>query len=576
VTAGDEPIMKILVADDSNTTRELISASLIKFGHKVIAATNGIEALEKFKTEHPDLIILDVIMHGMDGFDCAQAIRAHDRDDWVPIIFLSGAVDDENIARGINAGGDDYLTKPFSEVTLAAKIKAMQRIVDMRQKLFATTEKLGVLSAIDALTGINNRLQFEKVINEKIKQADEKKQSLALLFIDLDNFKSINDHLGHHIGDLLLKEIASRLSSTLRSNDFLARIGGDEFAVILSDIQLIETAGQIAKKILNVLTLPFNLAGNDIIMSSSIGIANYPFADSDVTALIQSADVAMYHAKSLGRNNFQYYTEELHKKNKQIAYLDSSLKFAIERKELFLTYQPIFDLKTRNLVGMETLLRWKHPELGMISPEIFIPIAEENGMIEALGWWVLRTVCEQGKQWDIASIKDFKLSINISSRQLLHKNLPSVLNSILHDTNISPHNIELELTETILMSHTGVSSNVLKEINAMGICISIDDFGTGYSSLMLLKRLPIRALKIDKSFVSDLTTNSSDAIIVNSVINLAKNLGLVVIAEGIETEEQFKFLVANGCTQGQGYYLSKPLTTEQITDFINKTAKRVT
>ncbi|MBV8802871.1 MAG: diguanylate cyclase, partial [Gammaproteobacteria bacterium] len=336
--------MKILVADDSNTTRELLTASLIKFGHHVITATNGLDALEKFKADRPDLIILDVIMHGMDGFECAEQIRAYDENDWVPIIFLSGAVDDENIARGINAGGDDYLTKPFSEVTLSAKIKAMQRIVDMRHKLYVTTKKLRVLSTIDPLTGINNRLQLEKVIKKRINRAKEQNFIFALLFIDLDNFKSINDHLGHHIGDSLLKEIAKRLKSTIRSNDFIARIGGDEFAVILGEIKTTEIAGDIAQKILNILTHPFSLDGNDVIITASIGIATYPFGDTELHSLIQSADIAMYQAKANGRNNFQYYTEELHKKHKKMSYIDSSLKFAIERKELFLVYQPIFNL----------------------------------------------------------------------------------------------------------------------------------------------------------------------------------------------------------------------------------------
>jgi diguanylate cyclase (GGDEF)-like protein len=570
--------MKILVADDSNTTRELLTASLVKLGHKVIPATNGIEALRKYKSEHPDLIILDVIMQGMDGFECAEEIRAFDKnkDDWVPIIFLSGAVDDENIARGINAGGDDYLTKPFSEVTLAAKIKAMERIVEMRGKLCETSKELSKLSSIDSLTGIYNRLQFDKTIKSKINEADNRDRLLALMFIDLDNFKSVNDHLGHRIGDLLLKKIAKRLESTLRDNDFIARIGGDEFAVILDDIDSVEVAGQIAKKILNVLTMPLNLAGNDVIISSSIGIACYPFPDTDLTSLLQNADIAMYHAKAMGRNNFQYYTEELHKKHKQMSYLDSSIKFAIERKELFLAYQPIFNLTTLELVGMETLLRWKHPELGMISPEIFIPIAEENGMIEALGWWVFRTVCEHGKQWDLSHFEEFKLCINLSSRQLLHNNLPWLIKNILHKTQMPAHFLELELTESILMSNTGISETVLKEIHDLGVSFSIDDFGTGYSSLVLLKRLPIRALKIDKSFVSDATTNTNDAIIVNSVISLGKNLGLIVVAEGIETDEQLKFLVKNGCTHGQGYHLSKPLTIDQLNDFLTKKAKNTT
>ncbi|MBV8801487.1 MAG: EAL domain-containing protein, partial [Gammaproteobacteria bacterium] len=230
----------------------------------------------------------------------------------------------------------------------------------------------------------------------------------------------------------------------------------------------------------------------------------------------------------------------------------------------------------RTLVGLETLLRWKHPELGFISPEIFIPIAEENGMIEALGWWVLRTVTENIRHWDIRQFKEFKLSINISSRQLLHKDLPGLIKNILLDAKLPANALELELTETILMSHTGISEKVLKEIHSLGVSIAIDDFGTGYSSLMLLKRLPIRALKIDKSFVNDVTTNINDAIIVNSVISLGKNLGLSVIAEGIENEDQLQFLVKNGCLHGQGYFLSCPLSFEQMIDFLETAPKRVT
>lgn len=568
--------MKILVADDSITTLEILSAALHKLGHEVIRASDGLQALEKYKTEHPDLIILDVIMHGMDGFECAEQIRALDPEDWVPIIFLSGAVDDENVARGINAGGDDYLTKPFSEVRLSAKIKAMQRIVNMRQKLFLTTEKLRTLSTIDPLTRINNRLQFDKIIKRKMKKAKEHGKLLALLFVDLDHFKLINDHLGHRVGDLLLKEVALRLAATIRSDDFIARMGGDEFAIIVGQIDTPEVAGRIANKIIQALSIPIKIAGNDIIISSSIGIAIYPFKDTDLKSFIQNADMAMYQAKALGRNNYQFYTEELHKKHQQNIFLESALKFSLEKQQLFLMYQPFFNLATREIVGMETLLRWNHPKLGMITPELFVPIAEETGLITSIGHWVLKTACENGILWHFNQFKEFKLTINLSSRQLLNKKLPHLIQEILMEANLPAHYLELELTETMLMSHMDASIHVLKEIHAMGVSISIDDFGTGYSSLALLRRLPIRALKIDKSFIHDVTSNTNDAIIVNSIISLGKNLGLTVIAEGIETEEQIRFLLDNGCSQGQGFYLSKPLTTEEVTEYLHKKYKKVT
>lgn len=303
--------MKILIADDSIVVRLLLSASLRKLKHEVVTATNGQEAIDLFKTNKPDLIILDILMGSMDGFECARKIRALDPEDWVPIIFLSGMVNNEDIAKGIDAGGDDYLTKPYDEIILAAKIKAMQRIANMRQKLFTLNKQLSTLLSTDTLTGIYNRLQFEKVIVEKIADADKRKTKIALLFMDLDNFKLINDSLGHHVGDLLLKEVATRLKFCLRENDFIARIGGDEFAVILSDLNTFNEAGDIANKLINVLSPSFKLADNEIHIGSSIGIACYTSAEIDEKTLIQNADAAMYHAKKLGRNNFQYFNQNL-------------------------------------------------------------------------------------------------------------------------------------------------------------------------------------------------------------------------------------------------------------------------
>lgn len=303
--------MKILVADDSKTNLDMITHALQKLGHDVIPVMSGKDAIEHFKNDHPDLIILDVVMEGMDGFECAMEIRRINPDDWIPIIFLSGAVDDENIAKGINSGGDDYLTKPFSDITLAAKIKAMQRISDMRQKLFKTTQQLQLLSTIDSLTEINNRLQFDRVLKEKLSSAERHNKELALLFLDLDNFKSINDHLGHRIGDLLLKETAKRLISCIRKEDFIARIGGDEFAIILNNIEQKDTPSLIAQKIINTISAKYKLENHEVNISTSIGIAYYPSSGTNEVTLSKNADTAMYYAKTMGRNNYQYYSESI-------------------------------------------------------------------------------------------------------------------------------------------------------------------------------------------------------------------------------------------------------------------------
>lgn len=306
--------MKILIADDSKAMLAVLSSALHELGHEVIAANNGQEAIEIFQYNRPDLIILDVVMSGIDGFECAKRIRAIDSNDWIPIIFLSASVDDNNISKGIDAGGDDYLTKPFSEITLAAKIKSMQRIADMRKKLFDLTQKLHILSLTDGLTNLSNRMHFDKVIKEKIAEADRHDHIIALLFIDLDKFKFVNDNFGHAIGDLLLQEVAKRLKSCLRLNDFVARIGGDEFAVILSMIESPELAGSVAKKIIHSLSKDYDLDGHIISIGASVGIALYPADGKNKENLIKNADIAMYSAKDRGRNNYQYFTQSISQK----------------------------------------------------------------------------------------------------------------------------------------------------------------------------------------------------------------------------------------------------------------------
>ncbi|MDX1900860.1 MAG: EAL domain-containing protein [Gammaproteobacteria bacterium] len=560
--------MKILVADDSKTNLALIAESLKKLGHEVVLASNGDEALLLYRDEHPDLIILDVVMEGVNGFECAKRIREIYVEDWIPIIFLSGAVDDENVSQGINAGGDDYITKPYSEIILAAKIRAMERIAEMRGKLYATTKQLRVLSSTDALTGVYNRFQFNKLLEEKINTADEQYKKLALLFFDIDHFKTVNDHLGHHTGDLLLVEVASRIKSCVRGHDIIARLGGDEFAVLIEDVKNNETIDSVVKKMISVLSSPYRLMGNDIHTSCSIGIAIYPFKDTTRDTFIQNADIAMYHAKLLGRNNYQYFTEELYEKRKEQSYIEDELKFAIERNEFSLNYQPVFHLVRNELVGAEVLLTWHHPRLGNISPSVFIPIAEEMGLITSIGNWVLRTVCEQGSKWYSMGFEKCKLSVNISANQFLREGIIETLNDTFSHTGMPIEMLEFEITETAVISYSELTERAIRNIHDFGVSISLDDFGTGYSSLSHLRKLPIKNIKIDKSFICNVNKDKHDSMIVKSVINLGKNMGFGVIAEGIETKEQLEFLIKNGCVLGQGYYLSRPLSTQEMTLFL--------
>ncbi len=568
--------MNILLADDSKTNLALTAAALRKLGHSVVEAASGEMAIEEFQKARPDLVILDVMMEGMDGFECARELRQIDSEDWIPIIFLSASVDDSSIAQGIDSGGDDYLTKPFSEITLAAKIKAMQRISDMRQKLFETTQKLYLQSSIDSLTGVYNRFQFDRTIKEVANAADRFHYTSALLFVDLDNFKNVNDSFGHHVGDLLLIGVAKRLKLCIRANDFLARIGGDEFAIIVNQIENRDMAGAIAKKIIESLSMSYDLENHSVRIGASIGIAYYPQPGTTPHNLVQNADIAMYHAKFLGRNNYQYYSAELYDRYRKKISLEHALKFALERKELSLNYQPIFNLETKKITGIETLLCWEHPTFGVVSPNIFIPIAEETGLMSTIGNWVINTACRQAEKWDLKKFKDFKFAINLSSRQLLHDEFfPFIINT-LNNTELPPTLLELELTESTVMSYTsGPFVTTIKKLHDLGPSIAIDDFGTGYSSLTRLKHLPIKTLKIDQTFVQDVIDNKEGGIIVCCLIALGKNLGLNVIAEGIETEQQYEFLLKNGCPQGQGYFFSKPLTTEQMTQYLDKIKERV-
>ncbi len=566
--------MKILLADDSKTNLVFTTSSLTKLGHDVTPVSSGQQALEAFEKDRFDLVILDVVMEGMSGFETASKIREFDTKNWIPIIFLSANVDDESIKQGIDAGGDDYITKPFSEITLAAKIKAMQRISDMRQELITTSHQLERLSSTDTLTGLYNRFQFERSLVEKLAAAERHHRLMGLMFIDLDHFKLINDTFGHHIGDLLLKEVGMRLKNCLRKEDVIARIGGDEFTVIFSEVEAIENVGLVAQKMLDVLSVDFYLEKHNIRIGASIGLACYPIQGSTQETLLKHADIAMYHAKAMGRNNYQYFNEELNEKYKQHINIEYALKFALERKEMILRYQPIYDITTNKIVGLEALASWDHPKFGYVSPKIFIPIAEETGLIITIGNWVLRSACEQAKRWELDKYKNFKLAINLSTQQLLQEDFFEMIVDILNYTNLPAQILELELSETSIMSYqTDIFKNLINKLHNFGISIAIDDFGTGYSSLTRLKHLSIDTIKIDQGFVQDVMSDPNSGIIVNCLIALGKNLNLKVIAEGIETENQLKFLKSKGCGYGQGYLFSKPIKAEDMPKFLKDAEK---
>ncbi len=384
------------------------------------------------------------------------------------------------------------------------------------------------------------------------------------MLIDLDRFKVINDTLGHAIGDRLLQEVAQRLTGCLREGDTVARLGGDEFMLLLPGVEHTKSTIKIVQKILETFKSPFYFNDHELHITTSIGIALYPDDGEDAQTLLKNADTALHRAKEQGRNNYQFYTSTMNATALERLSLEGKLRHALEREEFVVYYQPQVSLSTGQIVGMEALVRWRHPDLGLIPPMKFIPLAEETGLIIPLGFWVLRTACAQNKAWQKAGYPPLRVAVNLSTRLFKQQTFIQVVAQTLHETGLDPDYLELELTEGIIMENIETTITTLKELKKMGVHISVDDFGTGYSSLAYLKRFPIDTLKIDRSFVLDITTDPDDAMIAMLIINVAHHLKLRVIAEGVETKEQLAFLRSHGCDEIQGYLFSRPLPAEEF------------
>ena len=419
----------------------------------------------------------------------------------------------------------------------------------------------------DALTGLPNRSLFRDRLTHAMAQADRYHQKLAVMFLDLDRFKAINDTLGHNVGDQLLKIAAERLRSCVRDSDTVARLGGDEFTVIVEDIVEDHDAAAVAQKILDTLSQPFNLYGHEVFISVSVGVTLYPSDDENADNLLRNADSAMYRAKEFGRNNFQFYVAEMNIKARERLMLESSLRRALDRKEFMLYYQPRVSLQSGRVIGAEALLRWRHPELGLVPPSEFIPILDETGMIIPVGDWALREACRQNREWQDMGLPPIRVAVNLSVRQFMQKDLADTVVRALEAANLSAEHLEVEITEDLFLEHNQTNIITLARLKNMGIHISIDDFGTGYSSLSYLKRLPIDTLKIDQSFVRDIGDPDNKAI-ASAIIAMASSLRLNVLAEGVETDEQLAFLRAQGCNEIQGFCFSHPLPAEDFAQLL--------
>ncbi len=508
-----------------------------------------------------DVVLTDLKLPDSDGVNTITRIQ--EQEPSIPIVVISAQDCEEIALQVVQRGAQDYLVKGQGDGLL------ISRSIEYSIERKRNEQGLSYLANYDGLTGLANRLLFRERLDRALIRADRNKTLVALLVIDLDRFKNINDTLGHDAGDQLLIKVAGRLEQCTREGDTIARLGGDEFTIIMEDVKAFEDAVKIVDKVLNGMKNSFDLLSREIYVSPSVGISMYPLDDTDAGNLLKNADSAMYSAKESGRNCYRFYTVDMNKKLLLNLNMEAKLRRAIERQEFVLNYQPKFDIHTQELLGAEALIRWHCPDDNVISPAVFIPLAEETGLIGVITDWVIKEACRQNSEWQQQGYAPIRMAINISPRQFAQENISRRIFNQIICADLAPKYVELEITEGALMDDVEKSNQILKELKGRGIHISIDDFGTGYSSLSYLKKFHIDTLKIDQSFVRDIMEDADDAAIVSAVIAMAKSLRLNVIAEGVETPDQLNYLAAKGCNEAQGYLLGKPVTAKEFTKFFD-------
>ncbi len=569
---------EILIVDDREENLVALEVVLQDCGAQLHRAMSGNEALALMLKNDFAMVLLDVQMPGMDGFEVAELMRMHEKTRHLPIVFVTAiSTEQQHVFKGYEVGAVDFLFKPIYPQILLSKVNVFLSLWTQQRKLAETlaenekiSSKLKRQAEFDSLTGLPNRALFYDRLQQAILASERSDKIFALMFIDLDRFKWVNDSLGHDAGDNLLAQVAQRLQECVRKTDTVARLGGDEFTVIVKDLACCALVEQTAHKILEALASPFTLNQKIVHISGSIGITFCPSDSAKLDELIKNADTAMYQAKSAGRNTFRYFTHQMNVYVDTRMNLESLLRTAIDREEFRLYYQPKVNLTTGQITGTEALIRWERPDVGLVCPDAFIPFAEEVGLISSITKWVLKTACQQNQSWLSAGYENLRMSVNVSSKQLDDKkSLIQSIGEVLATTGLPPENLELEITEHAVMENLGIALETLNELKGMGIHISLDDFGTGYFSLAMLKKFPIQAFKIDKSFIRNLTIDSDDSAIVSAIIAMANKLSLLVIAEGVETEEQLNFLRDHGCHEMQGNYFSQPVPAEEYTEMLS-------
>lgn len=691
--------LSVLVVDDDDIQRVMCCESLTQAGFNVVEANDGLPALEAFENQKIDLVILDVMMINLDGFETCRRIRKSPEGKHVPILMMTGLDDVESIDHAYRVGATDFVTKPINYSVLPRRVQYMHRATataaELRDSsrrlenaqrmaslghwewrkdsntLFCSTETerfLGVKSNTkvtlpvlatrihdkdakevtrslhlcltekvtqtntfrvvsgpevlflhqevehfsdatseglratiqdvtrlrvaeqqahrstyyDEVTNLPNRLLLTEELDRALYACRKNDQLLALLAIDLDEFKRVNDSLGHSVGDEVLRIVSDILRSSVRQQDLsstfhriedgadvvISRMGGDEFVVVLSDIRTVEDSAIVARRIQKNLNQAITIQGKEIVLSCSIGISAYPNDCDDAESLLKNAVSAMNHAKSAGRDRYQFYNSSMNARAFERLSMEANLRKALEAEQLELFFQPKIDVRTQTVVGAEALIRWIHPELGVISPIEFIPVAEETGLVLPIGEWIIESAAQTIKSWQASGLKDLKIAINVSAAQFAAPNLPEIFAKIIGESGVPAERLEIEITESLLMHDVNEVLEQLVALKEQGIDIWIDDFGTGYSSLSYLKQLPITGLKIDQSFVREMASNENDSAIVNAVIGLAKNLQLGVVAEGVEEQEQLTLLNQQNCDIAQGFYFSRPVPKNEFESWV--------
>jgi diguanylate cyclase (GGDEF)-like protein len=521
----------IVMIDDEETTLDVIEMFLRDQGYTRFATTtDSRSALELINREKPDIVLLDLSMPHVDGLEILRDVRADESLVHIPVVILS-ATDSHQKLSALELGAADFLSKPVDPSELALRLR----------NTLAAKSYQDRLAYYDSLTGLPNRRLFIERMAGDLARLRRESGECAVLHIGLDRFKQINDTLGRHVGDQILKHFGRRLSGCIRSSDPfgktgarkqaspLSRVGGDEFAIFLSGANCVDRAARVARRVISALSDPFRTDDQDLFATAGVGIALFPSDGDDIETLLRKADIAMSHAKQGGRNTYQFYNDSLNAELDERVRMENELRGAIDRKELSLEYQPKFNIRTGQVAGVEVLMRWKHAELGQVSPERFIPVAEDSGLIAELGEWALRTACQQARSWQDAGLGPIRIAVNVSSQQF-RSGLVQTVKGALESSGLSPRHLVLELTESVIMEDPDQAAAMLGEIAQLGAKLSVDDFGTGYSSLSYLKRFPLAELKIDRSFVNGLPGDADGAAIVTAIVAMAHSLGLAEAA----------------------------------------------